>query len=53
MKNFSPRIAWFTIILTIAIISIGVIVFQTDVGKKIWEGLVWFYRGLEDFNFNN
>lgn len=51
--KLSPSAAWFTIIITISIITIGVIIFQTDLGKKIWEGLVWFYKGIEDFNWSN
>ena len=42
-----------TIIISMAIITFGVLLFKTDLGKKIWEGLVWFYNGLVDFNWEN
>ena len=53
MKKFTTGMAITTIIISIAIISVVVILFNTDLGKKIWEGLVWFYNGLVDFNWEN
>lgn len=53
MKKFNANMAWTTIIVAISIITFGVLLFKTELGKKIWEGLVWFYNGLVDFNWEN
>lgn len=44
---------WLIIMTTIAVLSLGVLIFRTQVGVAIWEFLVWLYNGLKDFDFTN
>ena len=41
---------WFWVLMCVAFMLTVVILYQkTDVFKKIWEGIVWFYNWLKSW----
>lgn len=54
MRKEVPVSIWTGIMIAVAIISLGVILYQkTNFFPTIAKWLEWFYNGLKDFNWRN
>lgn len=52
-ENFNIGTICVIISVVFALVTLGIIIFRTDIGNRIIKWLEWLYHGLEDFNFNN